>query len=374
MDNLGCLERNGVLVWGNEASADKDIIMIKDILQKNHIGLGLGLMVLLVNQGFARPPAPTSIQHLAFSNDFSQILYISNRSAATTSLVNVVDAKTGVAAASTQLSVKQRILGFTPDGFKTAVLEPKGLSILHNKTGKVLRTLKVPSLPWPNQYGAEVAITNKSGTAQLFHTANKRMLNVVHTGNGRVLVGITLPAGALRSMGISQDGRTVAYAQEKSAVETQLHLYDTYQKKVTKRISLPRLAGPTSRIGAVSFSPKGKHLLVGTTLIDLADESVSNVVPSKGSVPAVFTPNGRYLLVASGGSQLVRYDLRSKQKQGINLGFTNRCTVSQAVDISPNGKFIAYGSRCPRVTGGASFISILNAADGSFVKKLSVTL
>ena len=61
-------------------------------------------------------------------------------------MVNLIDARTGKAAGSTQLSVKQRILGFTPDGFKTAVLEPKGLSILHNKTGKVLRTLKVPSL------------------------------------------------------------------------------------------------------------------------------------------------------------------------------------------------------------------------------------
>ena len=174
-------------------------------------------------------------------------------------------------------------------------------------------------------------------------------------------------------MGISQDGRTVAYAQEISATETQLHLYDSYQKKVTKRIELSRLSGRALRIGTVSFSPKGKYVLVGSQLIDLADDSISNVVSSKSNVPAVFTPNGRYLLVSSNGSQLLRYDLRSKQKHGINLGFTNRCTASQAVDISPNGKFIAYGSSCPRVTGGASFISVLNAADGSLMKKLSLT-
>ena len=347
--------------------------MLKNILQKNNIGLGIGLMTLLVNQGFARPQAPIAIQQVAFSNDSSQVLYLSNFSAAKASMVNFVSLKTGETTATTQLSVKTRIMGFTPDGFKTAVLEPKGLSILHNKTGKVLRTLKVPSLPWPNQYAAGPAITNKSGTAQLFHSANKRMLNVVHTGNGRVLAAIKLPVGTLSAMGITQDGRTVAYVLDVSAAKRQLHLYDTYQKKVTKSLDLPKLIGSSFGIGTISFSPKGKYALAGNSLVELATDSVTNITRNEDRTPATFTPNGRYLLVPMANSQLLRYDLRSKQKKGISLGLPKTCQPSQAADISPNGKFIAYGSRCTRENNGAGFISILNAADGSFVKKLILT-
>ena len=346
--------------------------MLKNILQKNNIGLGIGLMVLLVNQGAARPQSPISIQQVAFSHDSSQVLYLSNYATAKASTVNFVSLKTGEVTGTTQLSVKDRIMGFTPDGFKTAVLEPKGLSILHNKTGKVLRTLKVPSLPWPNQYAAGPAITNKSGTAQLFHSANKRVLNVVHTGNGRVLAAIKLPAGTLSAMGISQNGRTVAYVQIISAANSQLHLYDTYQKKVTKRLDLVTQPSQSLTVDTISFGAKGKYLLAGTKLVDLTTDSITQITRSDDTVPATFTPNGRFLLVAFGNNQLVRYDLNNKQKKGISLGLPTTCRVSQAADISPNGKFIAYGSRCSRGNNGAGFISILNGADGSFVKKLTL--
>jgi WD40 repeat protein len=347
--------------------------MLKNILQKINIGLGLGLMCLLVSQGYSRtPPKPLSIQHLAFSNDSKQILYTDPSARPLT--VNTVDAKTGKEVASQQLSsVGQKLLGFTPDGFKTAVLEPKGLSILHNKTGKVLRTLKVPSLPWPNQYAATQAITNKSGTAQLFHTANKRALNVIHTGNGRVLAELKLPAGTLRGMGISQDGRTISYVIDTSKTESGLYLYDTYQKKVTKRLGLPKLIGQYSAINTITFSPKGKYIVVQNTLVELATSEITTVSLNRLNTPAVFTPNERFLLInPSNNNQLLRVDLRSKQKKGVNLDFPSRCYASSAVDISPNGQFIAYGSSCPRVKGSLLFVSILNAADGSFMRKLTI--
>ncbi|PWQ97912.1 WD40 repeat domain-containing protein [Leucothrix arctica] len=346
--------------------------MLKNILQKNNIGLGIGLMVLLVNQGAARPQPPVSIQQVAFSNDSSQVLYLSNYSTAKATTINFVSLKTGETTVTTPLSVKSRIMGFTPDGFKTAVLEPKGLSILHNKTGKVLRTLKVPSLPWPNQYVAGPAITNKSGTAQLFHSANKRVLSVVHTGNGRVLAAIKLPTGTLSAMGISQNGRTVAYIQTMSAAKSQLHLYDTYQKKVTKILDLATQSGQTFNVDTISFGAKGKYLLVGTNLVDLTTDGITKITRSDDTVPATFTPNGRFLLVSFGNNQLLRYDLSSKQKKGISLSLPNNCRPSQAADISPNGQLIAYGSRCSRGNNGAGFISILNAADGSFMKKLTL--
>ena len=347
--------------------------MIKDILQKNHIGLGFGLMVLLVNQSVAMLPSPRSIEHLAFSNDSSQLLYIAYPSRAETTVVNRVNTSNGVAVSRTQLSIKQRILGFTPDGFKTVVFDWKGLNVLHNKTGKVLRTLKVPSLTRPSQYLLPTAVTNKSGTAQLFHSANRRVLNVIHTGNGIVLAKMELPVGALHAIGISQNGRNVAYLLDGSSNKSQLHLYDVYQKKVVKVLDLPKVQEYPVSLGVITFSPKGKYLVVGNNLVDLMSDEITLLARHTMHEPAVFTPNGRFVIVSAGRGQLLRYDLSNKQKHGINLGLPNHCLVSKAVDISPNERFIAYGSSCLQSRGEAVYISVLNATDGSLRKVLTVT-
>ncbi|RVU85751.1 WD40 repeat domain-containing protein [Leucothrix sargassi] len=348
--------------------------MLKHILQKSVIGLSIGLMTVHIGQASAQKPlVPLSVDHLAFSNDSSQLLYLLNTNSGGKAVIKAVNAMTGEAQGTTLLSLNQRILGFTPDGFKTAVLEPKGLSILHNKTGKVLRTLKVPPLQWANQYAAKGAITNKSGTAQLFHSANKRVLSVVHTGNGRVLAQVTLTVGTLRAMGISQDGRHIAYVQDLASNQSQLHLYDTYQKKVIKRLDITKLNGDLATLHTIVFSPKGDYVLVADQLIAIASEQVTRIMRKADGAPAIFTPNGRFLLVSSGNGQLLRYDLRSKQKHGINLGLPKGCGLSSASDISPNERFIALGSRCPGVKGAKIALRVLSAADGSLVKRLSVT-
>lgn len=343
--------------------------MIKRTSHKNYIRFGLGMMALFMSQAYAiRPVIPVSIQHLAFSNDSTKILYISNQSPASSSIINFIDAQTGETTGSTQLAVKKRILGFTPDGFKTAVLEPKGLSILHNKTGTVLRTLKAPPLSRPDIYAARSAITNKSGTAQLFHSEDRRALHVIHTGNGNFLAEIKLPKGKLHSIGISQNGRTVAYVLDTPATTSQLHLFDTYQKKMTKSLDLKKDEANSSYLNTISFSPNEKYLSIKNSLIDLNTNRIS-VTNTFGVSQAVFTPNERFLLVPMVRGQLLRYDLRSKQKHVINLGLPIGCRANQAADISPNEKFIAYGSVCHGAKN-RKFISILSAVDGSLVRKL----
>ena len=356
--------------------------MIKNILQKGYIGISLGLIILFANQVYAKtetatlklptpltgPVVPTVIQHLAFSNDSSQILYISDLRTATSSKINVINAETGEA--ENKLTVKGQVLGFMPDGLKTAALELKGLSILNNKTNKVLRTLKVPSLSSrPRQYRASWAITNKAGTAQVLHSENKRILYVINTISGVVLAKVNLSA-TLHSMGVSQDGRTLAYVLDSPIKKGQLNLYNINQKKVIKKIDLPNKVGNSSHIHTIFFSPRGKFLRVNRSLIDLTTDSVNDIVPSTNSgYKTIFTPNGRFLFTAQ-QFQILRYDLSSKQPHWFNLELPSGCMPSSAVDISPNGKFIAYGSHCYGTD--RKFISILSAVDGSFVKTLAL--
>ena len=116
-----------------------------------------GLISIVAFQGATHAATKVGIEHLAFSNDSRQILYISNRivaqgSRSATPQIHFINTQNGQPANNTELALnpqKQLVMGFTPDGFKLAVLEAKGLSILHNKTGKTLRILPVPALPRP---------------------------------------------------------------------------------------------------------------------------------------------------------------------------------------------------------------------------------
>ena len=337
-----------------------------------------GLISIAVFQGATHAATKVGIEHLAFSNDSRQILYISNRIAAqgtrsTTPQIHFINAQNGQPANNTELALnpqKQLVMGFTPDGFKLAVLEAKGLSILHNKTGKTLRTLPVPALPRPvTRYRPSLAITNASGSQQLFHAPNQNKLNMIHTGNGKNLASISLPKQQLLSMGVSPNGRIVAFLMAVSGAKHQLNLYDSYQKKVITTLDLPsQKLPPLSK--AIAFSADGKQAFAGSLLVNLDTKKVTPFPATPRTTAAIFTPNNRYLLIPHGNNQLLRYDLIKQQKKVINLKLPAYCGTSDSYDISPNRAWLAIGSFCFNGPEKADFISILNAHTGEFVRNL----
>lgn len=338
----------------------------------------IGLVALLSCQGLAQAAEKTGIEHLAYSKDASQILYMSNHLAAqgaqsATPTIHFINAQNGQPVNTTELALNphnQLIMGFTPDGFKLAVLEAKGLSILHNKTGKTLRTLPVAALPKPvTRYQPTTVITNASGTQQLFHAANT--LNVIHTGNGKNLARIALPKQTLLSMGMSQNGRVVAFLMAASGTQHQLHWYDIYQKKVLNTLDLPaQILKPLSQ--AIAFSADGQHLMAGSLLVNLKSEVVTAFAANNRDTPVIFTPNNRYLLMPHGVNQLLRYDLAKRQKSVISLKLPAHCETGKAYDVSPNGGWLAIGNHCLKGREAVNFISVLNANSGVFVRNLRV--
>lgn len=358
------------------------------LFRKRRIGLALGLMILLVNQGATLTiptpppkayPIPTvpAIKHLAFSHDSNKILFIIGHNLATLAHVNYVNINTGKAVGSTKLSTSGEILGFTPNGIHTTVLERNGLRFINNKTGKALDTFEVTSVPGPNEYEAKEVITNKSGSSQLFHSANKRLLSVINTKNGKNTSIIQLPNGRLRGMGISPNERLVSYVMETYTpdLEYQLHIYDTDLKKVTQSFILPTLKGSRDNIETITFSPKERYLLVRNNLVDLAPENIGKVTLGEYSIPTKFTSNGRFLLYPSGlnRKELLRYDLKTKQQQKVDLGLPDNCGLGQAVDMSQDERLIAYSGLCSKKSGYLDYlIIIVNAGDGSLVRKLEL--
>ena len=324
------------------------------------------------------------IQQIAYSKDSTQLLYISNRfgqgQRSPTPVIRFIHSQSGMPMRSTKLKLnpqKQLIMGFTPDGFKLAVLEDKGLSILHNQTGKILRTLPIPNLPTPaTRYRPIQAITNASGTQQVFKAHQKDELNVIHTGNGKLIATVELPSRFYRASGISEDGRLVAYLLGGNSGQHDLHLYDVYTKQVKATLYIPA-SGKKPQPGPIVLSPDGKYAVAESTLIDLTTsrsillpEAVKLPIDATAAIPAIFTTNKRYLLLPQKNSTMIRFDLVTKQQHPINLKLPNNCKSASAYDRSPNGAWIALGHQCNVGSEQADYISLLNAKTGQFIRNL----
>ena len=350
-----------------------------------------GLLTVLITCAFAwiasATPAQANtvgIQQIAFSKDSAQLLYITNRfgqgQRSRKPAIQFIHSQTGAPLRSTTLELnphRQLVMGFTPDGFKLAVLGEKGLGIWHNQTGKALRTLPVPDLPTPAvRYRPIQAITNMSGTQQVFKAHKKDELNVIHTGTGKLIANVELPSRFYRASGISEDGRLVAYLMGGDNFQHELHLYDVFAKKAKTTLYIPN-DGKKPQSGPIVLSPDGKFAVAESTLIDLTTsrsillpEAVKLPIDSTAAIPAIFTANKRYLLLPQKNNTMIRFDLVTKQQHPINFKLPGHCKSATAYDRSPNNAWIALGHQCNRGTEKADYISLLNAKTGQFIRNL----
>lgn len=326
----------------------------------------------------AMPVNYIGVQQLAFNQDGSQILYLSNRIAnqgerSNTPVIHFINASNGNNVSRTILAInpqQQLPMGFTADGFKQSVLEARGLSILHNKTGATLRTLAVPGLPNPiTRYRPAQAITNASGTQQLFYAAQQQRLSVIHTGNGKLLATIGLPSGQLLSLGMSGNGRTVAYLVRSAGGKHQLQLYDIYQQQVINTLEVAAQAfTPLSQ--PISLSANGNYAYTPGQLVNLANGQTTALPIGQTAASAFFTADNRYLLLPQTHSQLLRFDLQSQQPQFIPLNIPAHCQLASAYDVSPNGALLALGSGCRKGAEATDIITVLNARNGQVLRQL----
>lgn len=310
----------------------------------------------------------SSLDDLAFSQDSSQILYLSD--ADSKPAIHFLNSQNGKETRITQLTInpqQQRVMGFTPDGFKLAVLEQVGLSILHNQTGKTLRTLPVPALPTPvTQYRPTEAITNASGTQQLFHATHPARLHVVHTGNGKLLATITLPVAKLLGMGMSADGRTVAYLTAGKNGQGDVHLYDMYQQKVSKTLNIPI---QPATFQTLTLSHDSQYLAIMPLLLNVGTGKTTPLASANSSSRAIFSANGKTLFFTA-GHQLYRHEPATGQQQAINLSLPADCSHATAYDFSPNGTWLAIGYPCQK----APTITLLNAENGQWLWNIMPSL
>lgn len=302
--------------------------------------------------------------YVALSRDGAQILYLDSSSRTPT--IEFFDAQSGVLTHSTPLKVdaaQQLIMGFTPDGFKLAVLEQAGLSIWHNQTGKSLRTLPVDDLPASMaSYHPKTAITNASGTAQLFYQPHLKQLAVVHTGNGKLLGKVDIPDKPL-ALGMDAAGRSVAFVIPDKASQYTLQVYNLYKNQIEKSLPIPKLAGTQQALNQpIIFSADGQFVAWLPYLINV---NTAELTTLSGAQQAAFTTQQHALLFAN-ASGLQRYDLATHATEPLSSDLANCQTIAHSVNLAQTT--FAFVQHCQQ----ALSLLLVNAQTGQMVKRVKL--
>lgn len=248
-----------------------------------------------------------SVLYPIFSKDKSQLIFINSSAYESEKTIVKMSTKNGSIVKSVPLKLGKQIAPFaaTPDGFKFLATSPKGIAVIHNGTGKVLRTLPYPAKNRnfdPRQYqqssdGVLLAIPAIN--------PNSRKIHVVHTGSGKLQYTIDLLKGekwtrypTVRGIGFSPKRRFIAYVFQASRKST-LHVYDLYKRKETLRL---KLSDTNLDQGKIQFSKNGSTLIFSSNrlkkvaLINLKQQSIKMITTGYSDFTS-FTSDDKSLLL-----------------------------------------------------------------------------
>ena len=159
----------------------------KKIIISSFFIIGLILTTLLD----AKTPLPSyAAQYSVFSGDGSQLIYVS---AMGTEIIKIqVKTEKIIKRIPFKLTTGSTLLAPTPDGFKLLAVHSKGIDVIHNGTGKVLRTLPHPS----GQYDWRGSVIQQNSDGSLLAIPSMRnsspKIYLIHTGSGKIIRQIKL--------------------------------------------------------------------------------------------------------------------------------------------------------------------------------------
>lgn len=307
----------------------------------------------------------TQQNYLALSQEQGQVLWLQTGQQPALLSFN---GQTGALEQTVNLNIDASalIMGFTPDGFKLALLESVGLSILH-RTGKTLRSLALPNLPQPaSRYRPATAITNATGTAQLFHAAKIHQLQLLHTGNGKMLATVNLPKTRLLALGLDASMNKLAYVTQGTANTADLQIYDVFNQRLLKTYSIQ---APKPFSQPVVLSRDGHYAALLPQIINLQTAEVFTVKGAGGL--AVFTADNQTLLFA-GRQGLQSVDLVRQQQQTLDLKLPAHCQQTVAEDFSADQQQLAFASLCAKDAKTLAIVSFMDAKTGQWQRNLKL--
>ncbi len=274
-----------------------------------------------VSQGVAQTPRPPPSAHLfTLDKTNTTLSYLIGET------IVKVNTKSGKLIKRIPIKLSEFYVPFasTPDGYKLLVKSPKGIDVIHNNTGKVLRTL-----PHPNNaqdWWIEPVISSNS-VLMAIADKDQSKIYLVHTGSGKITRTIQVKNISkdteVKAMAFSNNNRLIAYRTETKRKNT-LHVYDINNNIETAAIPLAETR--TSDIygfygNHIKFNKNGKQIIsysasmpyLGIQLIDLQNQHVTKLKTGDFSF-AAFSKDTKKITIVNFNQRLIRnYKLQTGQ-------------------------------------------------------------
>ena len=295
----------------------------------------------------ARPPLPSyTAQYSVFNRAGSQLIYVNSLG----NEIIKIQAKKGkiIKRIPLKLSAGSTLLAPTPDGFKLLSVHAKGIDVIHNGTGKILRTLSHPS----GRYDWKNSVSQQNSDGSLLAIPSVRnstpKIYLIHTGTGKVMRQIKLSQqGKIGSIGFSQNKRLLAYTQYRHKKST-LYLYDISQQKQLMSIKLIATSNPYQEM--IHFNRNNKQLLISginqktITLVDINQQTLKQL-PYAYSNFANFSADSKSLLIIQPHKNTLTLRNIATGKQQIHRLSTNKTDYFSIVIQNSNKTLIALPKR-----------------------------
>jgi len=262
----------------------------KGIKERMKIKLTTLLVILLssfiTTQSFAVSPNPAMAQLLSFTKSNGTLSYIKTANLSGAGNLLKIDTRNGNIINNVSFYNKEKLETFaaTPDGFKFLAKSAKGIAVIHNGTGKTLRTLPYPNgvRDWP------ITPVISDNTVYMAVPSTNHKIYFVHTGTGKILRTISLTSSLKNSpsistknaknstiitaMAFSPNSKVFAYQTQKNLKNT-VHIYD-----INNQVELNAI--PLADAARKSLAYKNQHVLkfdgTGKQLISYASSLPSN--------------------------------------------------------------------------------------------------
>lgn len=308
--------------------------------------IGLFITSLLSAKPFLPFHSP---QYSVFSHDGSQLIYVNSLGKE----IIKIQAKTGriIKRIPLKLATGAKLLAPTPDGFKLLSVHARGIDVIHNGTGKVLRTLPHPS----GQYDWRGMVSQQNSDGSLLAIPAIRSktpkIYLIHTGTGKIIRQIKLAQqGNIGSIGFSKNKRLLAYTQHSNG-KRKLYLYNINQQKQLLNIDLKNKGDVNGEI--IHFNLNNKKLLISSikqTTIKLIDIDKQTITELNYPYSAFtnFTADNKSVLVVQPHRNTVTIRHLATGKQQINRLSASKTDYLPLIIQSSNKAVLALPKRSPK--------------------------
>ncbi len=285
------------------------------------------------NNLLAKAPLPSyTAQFSVFSKNNNQIIYLKNQPQSEIIKMSTVNGSIIKRIPFDPKASNPALIPFaaTPDGFKLLAFSPEGIAVIHNGTGKTLRTLPYPARSAPYTYYArsihrELFIQSDDGVLLSIPNPDNQHIDLIHTGSGKLLhkidllnneAGITDPV--LKGIAFNKKRNLIAYeVSSRRNGKTTLQIYDLYKKQNIFNIIIEQ---PHSNADTLRFSKDQKWILLNNIngkdikLVDISNSLVKSLPFQYSSFASFIASSDNIVVVQPYEQSYSVWNIRTEKK------------------------------------------------------------